>query len=308
MRKHWDVTLVPDGGCVRSFKIPFALVIGLLLFLTSGIATVAGSGLIALKSLKSRQDTRRVRTENVTLKGHLSETERKIDQLEGMVLENERLERRARELAGLDSIDAQTRRMGVGGPFLAAAEITQLADLGLDRSIKSQSRRLDELIRRTRLQRESYEQTLEALDDKAELIAHTPTIPPLKNGYEVSSGFGARSDPFTGERGVHNGLDLRAPNGTPVYATADGTVEHAGPDGDFGKCVRIDHGNGIVTVYCHLSSIDVSAGQVIRRGTHIGGVGSTGRSTGSHLHYEVHVDGVPRDPAQYILSPASVID
>lgn len=307
-RRHWNVTLVPDGGAVRTVRVPFTLVIGLIVFLVSNLVLVAGSGLFYLKGWKSKQEARRMRTENSQLRNHLASTEGRIQDLERLLAENEQLEQQARLIAGLEPIDGETRRMGVGGPFLAASEISRLSDLSLDVSVKGQTRRLEELMRRSALQQQSYEETLQSLEARQEALARTPTIPPLRGDYAISSGFGVRSDPFTGERGVHNGLDLRAPNGTPVYATAAGEVVHSGRDGDFGICVRISHGNGIETVYCHLSTARVTVGDAVKRGDHIGAVGSTGRSTGSHLHYEVHVDGTPRNPAAYILSPTAVVD
>jgi murein DD-endopeptidase MepM/ murein hydrolase activator NlpD len=112
----------------------------------------------------------------------------------------------------------------------------------------------------------------------------------------VSSGFGARPDPFTGERSFHSGLDVAAPTGTPVVAMWTGRVVRTGPRGGYGLTVELDHGEGITTRYAHLSRIDVAVGTVVRRGERLGAVGSTGRSTGPHLHLEVRVGGVARDP------------
>ena len=307
-RRIWNLTVVPDRGLVRSFKVSFSFVLGLVMLLTTNVALVAGSGFYYFKNLKLKQDTRRVRSENSLLRNHLDGTEVLIQQLETVMAENERLEARARAMAGIESLSADSLRAGVGGPFLAASEISRYSEGQLAASVNGQTRRLDALIRRVGLQRETYQATLDSLAVKNALLARTPSASPLKSGYTISSGFGVRSDPFTGERGEHNGLDLRAPNGTPVFATADGRVVHAGYDGDFGKCVRIDHGHGVETVYCHMSTVEVEVDQEITRGTEIGAVGSTGRSTGSHLHYEIHVDGVPRDPSSYMLSPASKLD
>lgn len=108
------------------------------------------------------------------------------------------------------------------------------------------------------------------------------------------------SDPFLSNRN-HKGMDIAAPSGTEIYAAADGEVIYAGWDsGGYGNCVRIDHGNGYVTVYGHMSSINVSVGQTLSQGDLIGGVGTTGDSTGNHLHFEVRYNGIPTDPAQYI--------
>jgi murein DD-endopeptidase MepM/ murein hydrolase activator NlpD len=116
----------------------------------------------------------------------------------------------------------------------------------------------------------------------------------------ITSGFGARLDPFLGRPALHTGVDFRAISGSPARATAGGTVIIAGEAGGYGNMVEIDHGNGITTRYGHLSEIDVTVGQVVAKDAIIGHTGSTGRSTGPHLHYEVRVDGAPIDPMTFI--------
>jgi murein DD-endopeptidase MepM/ murein hydrolase activator NlpD len=118
-----------------------------------------------------------------------------------------------------------------------------------------------------------------------------------------TSGYGVRSDPFRGAAAMHAGIDLAGPSGTPIHATADGTVSEAGwNNGGYGRLIKIDHGRGIETRYAHLSSISVTPGQRITRGQVIGRMGSTGRSTGSHLHYEVRIDGRAVNPIPFMKS------
>jgi len=129
-----------------------------------------------------------------------------------------------------------------------------------------------------------------------------PSEKPLRTA-EFTSGFGVRSDPFRHGAAMHPGIDLAAPYGTPVYATADGTVLRAGwNSGGYGNLVEIDHGRGIVTRYGHMSKVIVSEGQHITRGQQVGYVGSTGRSTGNHLHYEVRIDNSPVNPIPFMRS------
>lgn len=116
----------------------------------------------------------------------------------------------------------------------------------------------------------------------------------------LMGGFGVRSDPFSGEGAMHTGVDISAPVGTPVHATADGIVIHAGWNGGYGRCVIIDHGNNYQTWYAHLSRLDVIQGQEIRQGETLGAVGSSGRSTGSHLHYEVRIGSTPVNPYRFL--------
>ena len=121
-------------------------------------------------------------------------------------------------------------------------------------------------------------------------------------GVSLTSGFGMRDHPILRRRARHNGVDLAAPRGTPVYATADGLVEMAQYYSSYGNYVQIEHGGAIETRYAHLSSYTVSAGQNVRAGDLIGYIGSTGRSTGPHLHYEVRVEGSPVNPIPYMVA------
>ena len=129
-----------------------------------------------------------------------------------------------------------------------------------------------------------------------------PSDKPVKSA-EFTSAFGVRSDPFRGRSAMHAGIDLAGPTGTPIYATADGVVTTAGwNSGGYGNLVKIDHGRGIETRYGHLSSMTVQPGTRVTRGQLIGRMGSTGRSTGSHLHYEVRIDDRPVNPIPFMRS------
>jgi murein DD-endopeptidase MepM/ murein hydrolase activator NlpD len=136
----------------------------------------------------------------------------------------------------------------------------------------------------------------------ADLQAYAQALPlglPLAT-IEVTSGYGPRRDPFLGQSAMHTGVDLAAGSGTPVYATGPGTVILAGTNGGYGKMVEIDHGNGVLTTYAHLSAISVREGQVVTAGMIVGRAGSTGRSTGPHLHYEITRDGHTIDPLPHL--------
>ena len=133
-----------------------------------------------------------------------------------------------------------------------------------------------------------------------QLIAYLPLRRPLPGPPDVTSGFGNRIDPFFGRLALHPGVDLRDEYGAPVRATGAGKVTSAGWNGGYGNMVEIDHGNGLSTRYGHLASISVSEGQSVDAGTVVGKLGSTGRSTGPHLHYEVRIDGEPVDPMRFV--------
>jgi len=183
---------------------------------------------------------------------------------------------------GLDmaQLEAATPRAGVGGPYVP---VKLPADAGaFDRQFYR--------INITRAQMERLNRTL----------ALVPYRKPVIGEVEFTSGFGVRLDPFLGRPAMHTGLDFRAATGDPVRATANGKVVSSGWAGGYGRMVEIDHGNGLSTRYGHLSEINVKVGDPVKIGQVIGAVGSTGRSTGPHLHYETRIDGEAVDPQKFL--------
>ena len=183
---------------------------------------------------------------------------------------------------GLDmaELEAATPRAAVGGPFVPV-KLTPNAG-----AFERQLYRIN--IARTHVER---------LNRTLSLV---PYRKPVIGEVEFTSGFGVRSDPFLGRPAMHTGLDFRAGTGDPVRATANGKVVSSGWAGGYGRMVEIDHGNGLSTRYGHLSEIGVKVGDQIRIGQVIGAVGSTGRSTGPHLHYETRIDGEAVDPQKFL--------
>jgi murein DD-endopeptidase MepM/ murein hydrolase activator NlpD len=138
------------------------------------------------------------------------------------------------------------------------------------------------------------------LRENREFMVTTPSIWPAEG--HLSSGFGYRVSPFTGQATLHAGLDIANRIGTPIVSPAKGTVTFVGWQGAYGNCVTINHGNAISTRYAHMEKTSVKEGQTVNRGDLIGTVGNTGRTTGPHLHYEVRIGGVPVNPMRYILN------
>jgi murein DD-endopeptidase MepM/ murein hydrolase activator NlpD len=146
------------------------------------------------------------------------------------------------------------------------------------------------------------------LDQLQDDVIAVPSDKPVKASVTFTSGYGVRSDPFHAGAAMHPGIDLAGAYGTPIYATADGTVVRAGwNNGGYGNLVELDHGRGITTRYGHMSAILVHAGDHVKRGQQIGRMGSTGRSTGNHLHYEVRIDGRPVKPIPFMKSTDYVL-
>jgi murein DD-endopeptidase MepM/ murein hydrolase activator NlpD len=130
-----------------------------------------------------------------------------------------------------------------------------------------------------------------------------PSTAPVKDGW-YSSNFGWRVDPFNGESAMHEGVDYVVPEGTPIYASAGGVVSYADNHPSYGNMVEIEHGNDVITRYAHASKVLVKVGQVVRRGEKIAEVGSTGRSTGNHLHFEVRYKGIAQNPVRFLKNAA----
>lgn len=161
---------------------------------------------------------------------------------------------------------------------------------------------LDNLDNRMAVQKKSYEEIEQMIKNKEKLLAATPAIQPVSNKdlSRIASGFGYRIDPVYKTVKMHAGLDFAAPQGTPIYATADGVVKLAGNTGNgYGNYVVINHGYGYETLYGHQYRIKVKPGERVKRGEQIGWVGSTGKSTGPHVHYEVHKNGQHIDPIYF---------
>ncbi|HUO58128.1 MAG TPA: M23 family metallopeptidase [bacterium] len=144
----------------------------------------------------------------------------------------------------------------------------------------------------------SFKEISVFLDKQRSILAATPSIWPVKGW--ITSGFGKRASPLTGEPGRHMGVDIANEANTPIRATADGIVTYAGWEAGYGRVVAIEHGFGYSTRYGHCARIDIKVGDEVKRGQIIGYVGSTGRSTGSHVHYEVRIHGMPVDPEKYL--------
>lgn len=168
-----------------------------------------------------------------------------------------------------------------------------------DRNYASLSVRIDRAVRDATLREQGVLKLQELLVERQSILNATPSIKPARGWF--TSRFGYRIDPFTGKPDMHFGLDIAAAPGTPVIAPADGVVSYVGYESGYGKIVTIDHGYGVKTRFAHNSQIYVQLGQKIKRRDVVSAVGSTGRSSGPHCHYEVRINEIPVDPINYIL-------
>jgi murein DD-endopeptidase MepM/ murein hydrolase activator NlpD len=240
------------------------------------------------------------------LRDNLDALAQKLGEMQARMVKLEALENRVftlsgmrpEELKALKAAPAASSASAAGGPYVAlqtlSVSVFNEALLDLDQRAQEYSDLL--ALAESRL----FESRLSTL--------MVPSSPPVDG--PVGSGFGFRSDPFTGRPALHTGLDFPAPVGTPIYAAAGGMVVTAEVHPQYGRMLEIDHGSGLLTRYAHTEKLLVQQGDIVKRGQAIAAVGSTGRSTGAHLHFEVLVDGVPQNPARFLAqqgAPASTL-
>jgi murein DD-endopeptidase MepM/ murein hydrolase activator NlpD len=229
----------------------------------------------------------------------------KVGQLEGELSRLRELDRKLRAAAGLDAGGEGETGLGQGGAETTSRNALLVAlPQRTGRLLDWVNRDLEALGQEITSRAQSLRELKNFLEEKRSVLASTPTIWPVKG--LVTAGYGFRSSPFTGRREMHEGLDIAAPHGTPIVATADGVVSFAGPLAAFGNVVFINHGHGFTTFYAHNSSNRVQEGQRVKRGEVIATVGTTGRTTGPHVHYEIQANGATVNPFKYIVDTSGV--
>lgn len=234
----------------------------------------------------------------------LAEFAEEINALKDRLLALNQFEKKIRVMTDTDRRAEPTPLFGVGGsPPPALDPKAALSDRrrALAREMVDQTRQLEIA---AVLQERGFQGLLAHLEKQRNLIAATPTIRPIDPETETweSSRFDWRTSPFTNQREFHKGFDIAAREGTPILATASGVVIFAGPKGPLGKTIVIDHGHGLTTLYGHCSKILKQPGERVSRWDTIALVGNSGTSTGSHVHYEVQLHGVPVNPENYFLN------
>ncbi len=249
-----------------------------------------------------------IRREQAELKRLKQQTAEQSKQIEGLVTkvdqftvkmdEMRQLDKKVRIMANLVKGKDKEQLLGIGGPSseenrlrsrMAADDKAMIAGIG---------RQVDRLMGDALTREQSFEDLLVYLKEKKSLLASTPSVWPVAGW--ITSEFGQRMSPFSGDREFHKAIDIATRIGKPIQAPADGIVAEVAFQSDVGQMIRIDHGHGISTFYGHLSKAVVRAGAAVRKGDQIGFVGNTGRSTGSHLHYAVMLNGVAVNPRKYL--------
>ena len=300
---RWTFLLVRDGHstikqyALSSRRLQVLVGGGLLaaIILIGYALTIGVDGYARLRS--AQLDTR-----NTVLQDELQEFQMRVDHLESTLNQIAQNDARFRSIAGLESIDSEVLQAGVGGPGLVGPEAHSLwtIDPSISENLFEVSYDLNQLERRARLLSSSLEEATDSLLAHRDLLESTPSILPTP-GWLSSSYSESRMHPIHNRPLPHPGVDISAPKGTSIYAAAKGKGIKAGWIVGYGLTIEIDHGFGYVTLYGHASELVASQGEEVQRGDVIARVGSTGIATSPHLHYEVRVQGIAQNPANFIL-------
>lgn len=301
--------VIPHGdGTSRSVSISWTV-----LKLVGGVATIVAAfmaaatfGVVSRSVDMARAE--RLERENRALAEEVARLGDRVGGLSDTLAVISRRDEQVRLVAGLDPLDPEVRRAGIGGPEGTWEERDRLLASGGSTGREALRVRvnLDALIRRANLLSSSFREAADSLNSHVQRLSATPSIMPTE-GFLTSNFSNIRYHPILHENRPHEGLDITAPYGTPIIAPSAGRVTKVGWENGYGLTVEITHGYGLITRYAHMSRTGVGMGQAVRRGDRLGFVGSTGLSTGPHLHYEVIVDGRPTDPLRFIM-PAAIAD
>jgi murein DD-endopeptidase MepM/ murein hydrolase activator NlpD len=222
---------------------------------------------------------------------------KEINQLKDRIVEINHMDQLIRKIADLEE---SGDLFGIGGSPPENLDSDLVLKGRHTQLIKAMHRHVGQLENAAIHQQNSLDDLLSVVEERGNIVAYTPIIRPAEG--VISSRFGYRVSPFTGVREFHNGLDIANRRNTEIIATADGRISFVGQSRGFGRLVVIDHGHGLTTRYAHLEEVVIKHGEPVKRGETIAYMGNSGRSTGTHLHYEVRLNGVPVNPQKYILN------
>ena len=292
----------PETLSFELYRIPIEIKFskGFVLFLLSIVVAVGYFYIYAEYFKMENPKTLSLKRKNEELANRLDLVNRRFENVEQTLSSLQMRDNYVyRPIFGMDEISQEVRDAGFGG----VERYAHLDNFAHSDILSRTARNLDILYKKVFVQSKSFDDIATLAKSAGELALSIPTIPPVditSGRVHFSSGFGSRPDPFTGEIENHKGLDLAGPQGELIYATANGrVVEVVHGYSGFGHYVLIDHGFGISTRYAHLKSTSVTVGMEVERGQSVGLMGSTGKSKGTHLHYEVLLRGTPVNPYNY---------
>ncbi|MBW2143673.1 MAG: M23 family metallopeptidase [Deltaproteobacteria bacterium] len=297
--KKITVFLLPDGeNNVKQFRLPIPSPTLLILFLIS-FSALSFWFIHDYYSMKSQMPRlAQLETETEQKKQQIIHMAQRVDQITHEMRALKEFDRKLKVMVNIETSDEEAHGLGGPAPIFSDRQNPEVKnEKELARLVH---RSLDNLENEMAIGEQEKADLYEFFENQKMLLASTPSIWPTKGW--MSSRFGYRISPFTGKKEFHKGVDVATRMSAPIVAPADGIVSFTGRDGGYGRVVTIRHGYGLMTKYAHLKKALVKKGQRVKRGETIALVGNSGRSTGPHLHYEVHLNNMAVDPLRYILN------
>jgi murein DD-endopeptidase MepM/ murein hydrolase activator NlpD len=299
--KKINIVIMPEGARrVRQLRIPKALFLLVFPFLV-------GAGLIFAWIIRDYHSVKTdiprlayLQKENSQQQEQITSLTDKIYVIQKKLMELNEFDKKLRTMVNLEPSREYPHFVGMGGSDPSTSSARAAAEKLNRKLVRNMHRSLDEIENEISVQVLERTDLLSFLNKQKTLLASTPSIWPTKGW--ISSDFGYRLSPFTNEKEFHKGIDICNRKGAPIICPADGVVSSIENDPGYGRILTINHGYGVVTKYAHLDKAGVKRGQAVKRGQEIAFVGNSGRTTGPHLHYEVHLNGVPVNPLRYILN------
>ncbi len=296
--KKITIFLLPDGeNNIRQFKLPMPSLAVFIILLIFSAASLFWSIRDYCDMKVQMPRLAQLEKENEQKRQQLIHLAQRIDEISDEVGSQKDLSRKLKIMVNLE-IDDEIYGLGGPAPIFSDPQNPEVKD---EKELaRIMHRTMDNLENEISVGEKEKTDLYEFFKNQKMLLASTPSIRPA-NGW-MSSRFGYRISPFTGKREFHRGIDVATKMGAPIVAPADGIVSFKGRNGGYGRTLTIKHGHGLVTKYAHLKKALVKKGQYIKRGETIALVGNSGRSTGPHLHYEVHLNKMAVDPLRYIIN------
>jgi murein DD-endopeptidase MepM/ murein hydrolase activator NlpD len=298
-KNFYTLLILPKKhSSAKKMSVSGTLVKGVSIFVMSLILLIMYFSYDYIHIRREQAELKRLKQQTVEQKKAIDGLVAKVDQFAAKMEELKQFDKKIRIMANIETSRDKEQLLGIGGPISEEDRVRSQVAANDKVLIDGVRRRVEGLMDDALSREQSFTALLGFLKEKKSLLAATPSLWPVMGW--VTSEFGRRINPFSNDREFHKAIDIATKHGRAIQAPADGIVTEAAYHQDVGQMIQIDHGHGISTFYGHLSKAIVRAGATVRKGDRIGYVGNSGRSTGSHLHYAVMLNGVPVNPRKYL--------
>jgi murein DD-endopeptidase MepM/ murein hydrolase activator NlpD len=298
-KNFYTLLILPKKhSSAKKISLSGTLVKGVSIFVMALILFVMYFSYDYIHIRREQAELNRLKVQTAQQRKQIDSLVARVEQFSNKMEELRQFDKKIRIMANLETRKEKEVLLGIGGPVSEESRLNSKLAADDKELIAGVQRRVDRLMNDALSREQSFASLLAFLKEKKSLLAATPSLWPVAGW--VTSEFGRRVNPFGGDTEFHKGLDIATKIGRVIQSPADGIVTEVAFQHDVGQMIQIDHGHGVSTFYGHLSKALVRQGAAVRKGDRIGMVGNTGRSTGSHLHYAVMLNGVPVNPRKYL--------